>query len=391
MSQPPPTLPELPDKTPTQPKRPTQPLIPAPPQAPKPAPVRTRRPRRVANERGAWLSALGIALLLSLVIALVFLLGFVIFLPPEYTDPFIPGRLATRTLEAQQARATQDALNARATALQDAQHAQATQAALQSTQAALAVLGTSSAIGQTATAAALGFDATRTRSALEAQNAMNAATLAALQFSLTQTFAAATPLPRSTRVITATPPLERGGQAAALPTTDQRERFNTLFTDDFQASTLDPAWIVLGTWTLADGKATSALCGASLLAGNSDWTNFRVQTEVQGAGGIFALTLGYGERGRLYVQFNGDGALSWLTDGGQSISAETLANAYTPQQPVLVEVASLGRVVSVSLNGRVVAERLLPQATRGEVGIYTCPSGQNQPRFEFFRVARLEN
>ncbi len=397
----------------TQPKRPG--VIPPPPGA-RPAPTVIRWRYRRRSKRDGWWAALGIALLLSLIIALVAFIVLLIY-TPEYFDPYIPGRLATRTAEAQQvqatrtaeaqqAQATADTLATRENALiatqqQAANNAAATSTAIidqdnrRATQSALDAQGTSSALVQTATSAALAFDATRTAVALESQGTAAAATLDAVSFQFTRTAAAqvarATSAPSNVTV--QAPPGEivqrQGNEPPSTPlATLNTSRFNVLFSDSFQ-TTLDPAWAVSGDWQTDDGAAFATTCGTSLLVGDEQWQQFVIELVVDNPGAQFAVLAGYGDGGRLFINFGLGGSVWWLVDGEDAITDETAANVYTPSASNQVRVVVDERVVSVFVDGVLAAERLLPKPVRGGVGLYTCPANGNIPRFETFRVVRL--
>ena len=444
--QKPPSLPEQPqpDDTPTHeppltdedtqptaakpaalPKRPD--IIPPPPGNPAQPPVVRRRIKR-RGRRGGWWAALGIGLLLSLIIALVSLL-FLLVYTPEYFEPFIPGRAQTRTAEAVFVRATQNALATREAALvqtqqQAAANAAATGTAIideanaRATQEALNVQGTQTALVQTATGAAVAFDATRTRVALEAQTTAAARTLEAVRDSFTQTAAAqsvqatgaaVTQVAQGRATATEFARLALGTQAAATvnarqagpviqsrgsePTqvavaTAADSRFNLFFADDFEDG-LDAAWANNGGWRTLDGLALSDTCGGTLLVGTDSWQNFAVEVTAQNPSAQFAVVTGYGDGGRLFINFGLGGALWWLVDGETAITDQLMTRVYDADGRYTVEVRVQQRVVTVLVDGSQIAERLLPEAARGPVGLYTCPSDDFTPVFDDFRVVRL--
>lgn len=421
----PPTLPgEKPPTSPpddTQPRRPE--IIPPPPgSAPAPSVVRRRILRR---KREAWWGTLALILLLSLVILLG---GLVVLLivTPEYFDPYIPGRLETRTAEAAVIMATDAAFATReagfaATQQQAALNADATATAVEvaavqrATRSALDANSTASALVQTATGAAVAFDATRTSVALAAQGTAAAGTQAALEQQAATSAAAGTDA-AGTRTAIAQQfeqqsiTREAAGTAAALTATAQdpgdilpqsgsepqpgtiptadASRFNVYFADDFENG-LDAAWTVNGNWRTEAGDAFATICGTSLEVGDPAWDNFAVEVDVENPAAQFAVITGYGEAGRLYVNFGRGGTVWWLVENAPAITDNTVSRAYDPTQVNLVRVTVQERVVAVTVDDILISERLLPEAARGRVGLYTCPAGGAIPRFGGFRVVRI--
>lgn len=384
----------------TQPKNPG--VIPPPPSVSAKPNVIKRRIRR-RNKRGGWWATLGVLLLLSLVVGLI---SFVILLiyTPEYFDPYIPGRLATRTTEAQIAQATANTFSTREAALiatqqQAANNAAATGTAIvndsnqRATQSALNAQGTANALVQTSTGAALAFDATRTAVAVDAQRTSAASTLDAVQFQFTQTSAARLAQATSAARTLQAPPqaiVQSQGsepERAPVPNIDT-SRFNLLFVDEFEVI-LDPAWRVNGEWRVSDGAAFSNICGTSLLVGSADWQRFAIDLSVNNPQAQFAVLAGYGDGGRLFINFGLGGSVWWLVDGEAAITDETATNVYTPSTANDIRIIADERVVSVFVDGELATERLLPKTVQGMVGLYTCPANGNVPRFNNFRVARL--
>ncbi|MEM6527458.1 MAG: hypothetical protein AAF653_04145 [Chloroflexota bacterium] len=420
----PPTLPELPPAEPTQPhpaaeppvseddtqprkaaSQATQPKKPGiiPPPPGRTAPPVVRKPRKKRSRRGVW-GALGIALLLSVIIALVALIVLLVY-TPEYFDAVIPGRLETRTVEAVNAQATANTFATREAAVVQTQvqaeaNAAATATAVidnnnrRATQDALNAVGTALAIQQTATGAAVAFDSTRTVVALQAEGTQFAGTAAALQSqaqgtesarNIQATLSAATVVAQEQ-----SPVLPRSGSEAsrnALPTIGA-SRFNVYFVDDFEDS-LDLAWQVNGNWQARNGTAFSTVCGTSMLVGNQTWRDFVIDVTVDNPTAQFAVTMGYGDAGRLYVNFGPGGAVSWLVENATAIPDETRRNVYTPASRNTMRVIASGPSVSVFVDGFLVAERTLPEETRGQVGLYTCPNTLGTPIFERFEVLRI--
>jgi hypothetical protein len=262
------------------------------------------------------------------------------------------------------------------------------------TQGALDVAGTASALEQTATGAAVAFDSTRTAVALFAQSTADAGTRAAVERFEQRAATREAAGTAVARTATAQPPGEIVPQAGSetqpetLPTLDA-SRFNVYFADDFEDE-LDLAWTVNGDWRAENGAAFATICGTSLLVGDTAWANFAIETRVYDtADAQFAVITGYGDGGRLYINFGLGGAVWWLVENEAAIPDETINNAYDPAQPNRVRVTVEGRVVSVNVNGDTVTERLLPKAAHGPVGLYTCPANDSVPRFERFRVVRL--
>jgi hypothetical protein len=408
---PPPSLPEAEppasdeDTSPTAPGNDTKPLAPTPIIPPPPGGVRPpagvlprRAKRRRGNGVGVWLGALGIAGLFGLVIVLVFIIMFLLLAPPEYVDPWVPGRLATRTAQAAQAEATALAFATReaglaatgtAIAVEGARRetVAAADAAQVVTQGALNSAGTAAALEQTATGGAVALDATRTVAALSAQQTAAAGTLAAIDNLFTQTAVAFVPTETPSRRVPPTAtraPLEAG--AASLPTLDAA--FDTFFTDDFTDG-LNPAWDADPAWGTADGRAFTTVCGALLTVGPRDWTAFAVEVDVDNPGAQVAVVLGYGEAGTLYINFGLGGALWWLVEGAPLIDTALTGDLYDPAQVNRVRVLADERVVTVQMNGVAVAERLLPEAVGGPVGLYACPANRITPTFDNLRVLRL--
>ncbi|MEO0565429.1 MAG: hypothetical protein AAF125_25200, partial [Chloroflexota bacterium] len=101
------------------------------------------------------------------------------------------------------------------------------------------------------------------------------------------------------------------------------------------------------------------------------------------------VTLGYADTGRLSVNFGLGGALWWLADGGPLIDTSLMSNAYDPARTNRLRVEARGRVVAVYVNGFLAAERLLPEAVGGPIGLYTCPANAVVPTFDNFRAVRL--
>jgi hypothetical protein len=430
--QKPPTLPEQPEQSPddtepsaklperpsvdtepaanledTQPTRPVEavqpkPIIPPPPGAVSPVPTRVIRKRRGKRTQGL-LGAAAIAALISLIIALVFAVLIVIYAPPEYVDPWIPGRLATRTAEAQIARSTDQFIATREAAFQGTQaqvatDVSATETAVflfnsqQSTQNALNAIGTDIALRQTATGAAVSFDATRTSVALQAQNAAAQSTLEAIRFNFTQTAVvqeAQSTAAAATISFNRLRPTQPTVEAVAVPLpTLANTDFSTFFFDDFEDG-IDPAWNAPASWRTTNGQAMANVCGSTLLIGNAGWSNFSAEVDVDSPGAQVAVTLGYGSSGRLYVNFGLNGALWWLTEGADLIDTEIQSNAYDPTNVYRVRVEARERVVAVYVNQQLLAERLLPQSAGGPVGLYTCPANAVVPAFDNVRVSRL--
>lgn len=369
----------------TQPRRPS--LIPAPPNAPG-SRSRVIRRRKSQQPRG-WGGALLLAALLSL---LILLLGvvFLLIYAPEYADPFIPGRLDTRTAEAANLTATaalrqtegaafnatqsQIAVNIAATGT-----AQAVISQQQATQNALNAEGTAYALVQTATGGAVAFDATRTAVALQAQSTAAANTLEAVRLQFTQTAVA---------ILARTPtPVPIEPDAGLIPTAGSR--FDVIFQDTFDRG-LNNAWTQSGEWRSVDGVAYSTICGTSITIGSPSMRDFAVQVDVANPGAQFALLTGYADTGQLYVNFGLGGALWWLVSGADSIDDQTTTSAYTPRDISRVRLEVRDRLVTVIVDNRQIAERLLPDDVRGPVGLYTCPTGNAVPRFDNFRIERLD-
>ena len=392
------------DTHPTRPDRHDASIIPPPPKPVRPAtsvrPPRKRAPQR--NPLQTWLGVMGIVGLVGLVVLLVLFVVFLLFAPSDYVDPWVPGRLATRTADAVFAEQTAALLGTRqaeiamtATAVAvDASRREtlsAESAAQAVTRGALDLAGTAAALEQAATSGALDLDATRTAGALSAQQTAAAATLNAIDLLFTQTAVAV-----STRVAlqpTGTPSggisptsssLEAG--AAALPTLDAA--FDTFFMDDFNDG-FNNAWNADPAWGTADGRAFTTVCGATLTIGRRDWTGFAVEADIDNPGAQVALTFGYGDAGTLYVNLGLDGALWWLVENAPLIDTELTNNLYNPATVNRVRVVADARVVSVYMNGDVIAERLLPTTVTGPVGLYACPANRVIPRFDNLRVLRL--
>ncbi len=408
---PPPKPPDLPepspsdeDTNPTQPGSDTQStpptIIPPPPGAVRPptgAPPRVRVQKR-QNQTGVWLSAVGIAALLGLVAVLVLLLLFLLFAPPETVDPFVPGRLASRTAQAAQVEQTAAVYNTREANLAATGTAIAVDAARRETLAAedaaqvvtrgaLDIAGTAAALEQAATSGALSLDATRTAAVLSAQQTAAAGTLSAIDALFTQTAVAFVPTGTPSRITRPTPtPNALDAGAAALPTLDTA--FDTYFTDTFTGG-FNAAWDADPAWGTANGRAFTTVCGAKLTIGPRDWSAFAVEVDVDNPGAQVAVTLGYGEAGTLYINLGLDGALWWLVEDAPLIDTALTNDLYNPETVNRVRVIADGRVVTVRINGVEVAERLLPEAVGGPVGLYACPANRVTPTFDNLRVLRL--
>jgi len=394
----------------TQPKRPA--LIPAPPGGKPSGGTPVVRRRRGRRRKGSLWAALGIAALLSVIIVLVFAVLVVSFAPAEYVDPWIPGRLATRTEEAQIVAATDDAVATRdaafaAAATGAARDVAATGTAVverensRATQDALNLAGTAVAIEGTATAGALSFDATRTAVALQAQNAAAASTLETLRLQFTQTaiadsaratavratVGASSTANASARFAPTAPPVALESGAAPLPTAAGGGT-NTFFADNFD-SDLRAGWVRQGAWRTTNGRALSNVCGSTLLVGTDRWDDYAVEVDVDSPGAQYAVSVGYGDGGRLYVNFGLGGALWWLAEGTELIDTNIMNDAFDPARTNRVRLEARGRVAAVYVNGFLVAERLLPQRTGGPAGLYTCPANAIVPTFDNFRVVGL--
>ncbi|MEO1443694.1 MAG: hypothetical protein AAFV33_25055, partial [Chloroflexota bacterium] len=278
------------------------------------------------------------------------------------------------------------------------------------TQDALNAVGTALAIEQTATGAAVAFDSTRTVVALQAESTQFAGTAAALQSQAQGTLSAGTAAVLQSQaqgtanaqnalgtVSAATviaqeqsPVLPRSGNEASqgvLPTIGA-DRFNVYFVDEFEES-LDLAWQVNGNWQARNGTTFSTTCGTSLLVGNETWRDFVIDVEVDNPTAQFAITMGYGSEGRLYINFGLGGAVWWLAENETAITDQTQRDVYTPSSNNRMRVIASGRSVSVFVDSQLVAERTLPEETRGQVGLYTCPNSLGTPIFERFEVLRI--
>ena len=247
------------------------------------------------------------------------------------------------------------------------------------------------------------FEATRTTVALELQSTIDSVTREALAGQASQTAeainaqatdaaATAQAAPTNTAFV---PGLVQPRAGRESPTTPLPERdttrLNTYFVDNFEGA-LDPAWQVSGDWRVEDGTALATVCGASLQVGTTEWSQYAIDMTVDNPGAQYAVILGYGDSGRLFINFGAQGGVWWLVDGADAIPDGMQAQAYTPRRPQNVRVIADGRVVAVYVDGQPVAERRLPQSTRGPVGVYTCPTNTGQlaiPAFESFQVVRL--
>lgn len=370
-------------------------LIPPPPTTPPLHRIR-HRTRRTSHQ--GFGSTIGIIALLSIIMALIMLLVLLLFLPQSYIDSYIPGRLATRTALAAFSLQTEASFSTReavllATQTQIARHAAATQTAfdLSVTRNALDLAGTTSALAQTATGAAVAFDATRTAVAAAAQGTASVSTLEAVQFAYTQTAAA-----QAGRIATAeaysdqrAPQAREPAVGLPIPTADV-SRFSILFEDEFREQ-LDPLWTTRGGWQVIDGQALSGVCGTTLTIGNTTWSDMIIDVVADNPNAQFAVTMGYGNApdGTLYVNFGLNGSVWWLVDQAEPIRDEMQSRVYDPRQPNHIRIIANGQLVNVFVDDQLISERLLPQPTRGAVGLYTCPTNASIPRFDVFRVTRL--
>ncbi len=391
-----------PDTQPTRPPDVPEAIIPAPPVDPRRPPRIVRRVPRKERKIG-WGSALFIAGGISLLILLIGLVLLLIF-APEYTDPYIPGRLETRTQEAIAFAATDNAFATRDADVATAQ-GQAAEAAFDAAQTgtavavaatalnrietadALAIAGTESVIEQTATGAAIAFEATQTAAAQAARSTDLAATGAALEaqftattLSLNATRSALQPLPLATQPNT--------DAAVALPTSEgslldqlRAADASLLFTDEFTGQ-IDPAWTAQGGWFAINDRATAPVCGAVLTVGSRSWENVAFEVDFTNPGAQMAILGGYGDAGRLYVNFGLSGALWWLVEGAPPITDETQFEVYDTSRDNRARVEFGDGTVRVRMNGELIAERAVDETLHGPFGLFTCPAGNTIPTFD---------
>ncbi|MFZ4826979.1 MAG: hypothetical protein ACOYLB_06465 [Phototrophicaceae bacterium] len=361
-----------------------QPLIPLPPsQQGLPPP----RPSRRAPTTPTRPLPIALILLVLLLIFLVLGLAILIVYAPNAFDPYIPGRLSTRTQVAQFIQETEGALQSvaqqlaqertqavydlalTATALEQGSNTRATENALR-------VLHTVIALEQTATYGAYQLDVTRTASALQVRFSDATASANAFHFSMTQTQVA-----RPTLAPVWLP--TASGDEIIIPLAE-----TVLYADTFDNG-LASLWVQRGAWATTNGKAYSAICGTDITVSVPTRSHFAVEFTAENHTAQYAVQLGYGEQTHLWVNFGLGGAVWWLSDSGLTVSDATIPNAYDATRSNRVRVEVRERVVSVFMNGNPLVSRELSLPVTSPVGIYTCPTADGIPLFDDFTLLAL--
>ena len=378
------------DTTPTatsaRPTPPTSRLIPLPHanQQPPLLPPRQRKRVRASKARPFPILLMGLVwMLLLLVIGLAVLIVYA----PNAFDPYIHGRLHTRTQQAQIILQTESALQAQAESLRNEQTQSAlallsTATALQyaneyrATEHALSVLHTAVALQQTATYGAFSLDATRTVAAMQAQFIGATATANAFNFSLTQTQVA-----RPTLAPIWLPTASADQIIIPLAET-------VLYADSFDNG-LASFWIPRGTWATADGKAYSTICGTDITVSVPSRSRFAVEFTAENRAAQYAVQMRYGDQTHVWVNFGLGGAVWWLSDSALTVTDETLPNAYDAARSNRIRVEVRDRVVSVFINGSPLIAREFSQSITSPIGIYTCPTADGIPLFDDFTLFAL--